>query len=149
MFSLYNYKCEAFYQYNGNFKSLQFKFVYNELIIPKCIPSINTKLFVDTYINKAKTIQELEIPVNTIICPSGFFGQYLYYFIKNKDNIIGFIDNNVERQNKKLYGTGKIVYSPKEIDYTNKTILLCDTYYNNEIIAGLKKICPTANIIIV
>jgi hypothetical protein len=149
MFSLYNYKCESFYQYNGNYRALMCKFVYNDIIVPKSLPYNNKELFIDTYINKVKTLQDLKIPKNTIICPSGMFGQYVYYFIKNKDNIIGFIDNNTERQNKKLYGTGKMVYSPKEIDYTNKTVLLCNSYYNNEIIAGLKEICPFVNIIIV
>jgi hypothetical protein len=149
LFSLNKYRCESFYKYKGTVKSLMFKFTYDPLVLPKALPYIDKSIFTDLYINRVKYIETLEIPKNIVICPSGIYGQYLYYFIKDKENILGFIDNDTQRQNNKLYGTGKTVFSPNDIDFTSTHVLLCDSYYNNEIIAGLKALCPSVQITIV
>ena len=126
-----------------------FKFSYDPLVLPKAVPYFNISIFTDLYINRVNYLQMLEVPKNTVICPSGIYGQYLYYFIKDKENIVGFIDNDKQRHNKKLYGTGKPVFAPKDVDFTVTSVLLCDSYYNSEIIAGLKALCATVQITLV
>jgi hypothetical protein len=149
MFSLYNYKCESFYKYEGEFKSIMFKFVleYNsELIL---LPKTDTMLYKQIYIDKFEHLNSIEIPINSYIIPSGIYGQFCYYFLKNKENIVGFLDNNEKRHNKKLYGTNKNTYSPLNIDYHNSTIILCDCPYKDEIINGLNKIANSINFIFI
>ena len=146
---MYKYRCYSFFQYDGAVTSQMYKFVYDPSMKPKALPYIDKQLFKNIYVDKVKLIQDLEITEKSVICPSGIYGQKLYYFLKNKENIIGFIDNNPQRQAKKLYGTGQIVYSPKDIDYTKVNVLLCNSTYNDEIIAGLKELCHTVKITIV
>jgi hypothetical protein len=149
IFSLNKYRCEAFYKYNGPVKSIMFKFLYDPIVLPKAVPYIHKDIFINLYVKRINDIKNLEVPPNSVICPSGTMGQYLYYFITKKENILGFIDNNTERQNKILYGTGKTVFSPKDIDLSNVTVLLADSFYNDEIITGLKALCATVQIIFV
>ena len=147
MFSLHNYKCDAYFLYNGNFKSMMFKFVLDYTFPQKTTPSINPQAIKDIYVDKINRMSNVEIPTISYIAPAGVYGQYFYYFLKNKENIIGFLDNNAQRHNKKLYGTDKLVYSPLHIDYSNATIIVCECPYKEEIVAGFRRICPDVKII--
>ena len=140
IFSLYKYKCENYFLYNGNFKSIMFKFVLDYSCEKVLLPSTDLQLIKEIYIDTISYLNTIEIPMNTYIAPSGIYGQYIYYFLKNKDNIIGFLDNNSERHGKSLYGTYKRVYSPLKINYNTSTVLICNCPYRDEIILGLKKI---------
>ena len=149
IFSLYNYRCINSYMYNGNFKSMMFKFIRDPTIIPLKIPTTNIQLYKDIYINKIDKIYNTEIPSNSYIMPSGVYGQLYYYHIKDKGHIVGFLDNNIERHNNRLYGTDKSVYLPSSIDYNIATIIVCDCPYKNEIILGLKKLYHSIKIMLV
>ena len=147
MFSLFNYRCDTFFSYNGNFKSYMFKFVLDNTISSKPVPSTNIKLYKDIYVSKIKHIQDFQAPPNCYITPSGIYGQFIYYFLRNKDNIIGFLDNNLQRHGKKLYGTDKTVFNPQNIDYNNSIILLCDCPYKEELKKQLQSYKKECNII--
>jgi hypothetical protein len=147
MFSLYNYRCDMSYIYNGNIKSSMFKFILDQATLPKNLPSIDIQLYRNIYIDKIQQICIVEIPENTYIMPSGIYGQIYYYVIKNKDRILGFLDNNVQRHGKLLYGTNKMVYLPSGIDCNTATIIVCDCPYKNEIVLGLKELCASVRII--
>jgi len=149
LFSLYNYICESSFFYNGPVKSYMIKFVLNNNInkLPLPLPLIDTQLYKNIYINKFNYIKSIEIPRNCYIMPSGIYGQIIYYLLKQKDNIIGFLDNNKQRHNNRLYGTDKLVYSPLTIDYNNSTIIICDCPYKAEIVEGLQKLCDTVKFI--
>ena len=149
MFSLFNYKCDKYYMYNGNFESIMFKFVIDNNMVPVRFPSTDIQLYKEIYVNKVNTIGDIVIPPNSYIAPSGIYGQFYYSFIKNKDNVIGFLDNNPQRHNNYLYGTDKLVYLPSTIDYSNATVFVCDCYYMDEIITGLKELCNSVNIVCV
>jgi hypothetical protein len=149
MFALHNYKCEVHFSYTGNIKSNMFKFVLNDSTLPRALPSCDKQLFINTYVNNTKTLSEIDIPPNSFICPAGIYGQYFYYFLKKKENVVGFIDNNTKRHNKKLYGTDKLVYSPLTLDFSCATIIVCDCPYKDEIVAGLNRIYPTVRIMYV
>lgn len=149
MFSLFNYKCEKYLEYEGNCNSSMFKFVldYNKNV--DNVPTTDIVLYKSIYIDKILSYQNIEIPQNSYITPSGIYGQFLYYFLKNKENIIGFIDNDSQRHNNKLYGTDKYVFSPLNIDFENSTIIVCDCPYKTEIINGLKKINSKIHILFI
>jgi len=140
LFSLYNYLCDTFIIYSNEPKSIMFKFILTNNPIKLELPTTNIKLYKDIYIDKINIIKNIDIPKNSYIVPSGIYGQYIYYFINNKDNINGFIDNNPERYNNLLYGTNKNVYSPYDIDYKTSIIIIVDCPYKKEIIEGLQKI---------
>ena len=143
IFSLFNYRCEEFFAYEGNVKSYMFKFVLDLTIPPNPTPSTNIQLYKNIYVKKVQDIQRFQTPSNCYIAPSGIYGQFLYYFLNNKENIIGFLDNNTQRHGKKLYGTDKTVFDPHTIDYSNAIVILCDCPYKEEIYNGLTKICDT------
>ena len=147
LFSLYNYTCVTSYVYNGNFKSGMYKFVLDITLKQINLPTTDIKLYKEIYIEKINKIKNTSIPPNSYIIPSGIYGQYFYYFINQKNNIVGFLDNNSQRHNNKLYGTDKEVYSPLNIDYTKSTVIVCECPYTDEIVNGLKKISPSINLI--
>jgi hypothetical protein len=120
-----------------------FKFVFDFTTVPLDIPSTNIQLYKDIYIDKVASIRNTVLPPNTYIIPSGIYGQFVYYFLRDKINVIGFLDNNSQRHNKKLYGTDKLVYNPRSINYSTATILVCDCPYKDEIVTGLKAICDS------
>jgi len=146
MFSLYKYRCDAHYNLSKGVASNMFKFVLDLEYVEQPIPSTDIALYKQIYIDKIHSISAIEPPPTSYIMPSGIYGQYFYYFLKKKDNIIGFLDNNSQRHNKKLYGTNKLVYSPMTID-SNATIIVCDCPYKEEIIAQLQTIHPTVTLL--
>jgi len=152
LFGLYNYKCEKDFFYNGNTKSIMFKFVLdNNTHIKQILPSTDLKLIKDVYIDKIVSLNKIIIPENSYIAPAGIYGQYFYNFINvnMKKNVVGFLDNNEKRHDNNLYGTDKKVYYPLYIDYSNSTIIICDCPYKDEIVIGLKNICDSINFLYV
>jgi hypothetical protein len=147
IFSLFNYKCEISYNYNGSCISSMFKFILDNNIGPVKFPSTDIQLYKDIYVDKVNNIQKIGIPPNSYITPSGIYGQFYYNLLKNKGNVLGFLDNNKERHNKPLYGTDRLVYLPSTIDFNNVTVIVCDCPYKKEIIAGLKELSDSINII--
>ena len=69
--------------------------------------------------------------------PSGIYGQFNYYHISNKSQILGFLDNNEARHGQRLYGTDKYVFLPQTVDLSCSIIYLCDCPYKEEIMTGL------------
>ena len=145
LFSLYNYKCEKYFIYDGNIKSSMFKFILDYKTTQIKLPSTDIKLYNNIYIDKIDYLNKIIIPENSYIAPSGIHGQYLYKFINlnMKKNIVGFLDNNEKRHNNNLYGTDKKVYFPLYINLTNSTIIICNCQFKDEIVKGLQNICDS------
>ncbi|EAJ6452973.1 SAM-dependent methyltransferase, partial [Campylobacter lari] len=63
------------------------------------------------------------------------FSQYLIYRGLNTDNICGILDNNINKHNKRLYGTNLQVYSPRILaNKKNKVLVILNAgIYNEEI----------------
>jgi hypothetical protein len=120
---------------------------YGMSLIP--IPSTPIQLYKKIYVDKIQQIQQFQVPLNCYIAPSGVYGQFFYYFLNKKENVVGFLDNNTQRHNKKLYGTDKLVYSPHNIDYRNVTVIICECPYKDEIIYGLRQLCDSVQLLIV
>lgn len=147
MFSLFNYKCETSYSYGGNCESNMFKFVLDITKLPNALPSTDIQLYKAIYVDKVNRIRNIELNPNSYIIPSGIYGQLYYYLIEDKDNVMGFLDNNLQRHMNKLYGTDKLVYFPSSIKYHNTTVIVCECLYKDELISGLKTLCNSINIV--
>ena len=75
----------------------------------------------------------IKIKESSFICPAGLYGQLLMYYYKDI-KILGFLDNDKTKQNRRVYGSPYYVYSFDIIlEYKNSTIYLLGGLYNNEI----------------
>lgn len=140
LFSMYNYKCESHYFYNGNVKSTMFKFKLCESTFPVETPHPNSELYKEIYVDKINQIRNTKTKPNSYIYPAGIYGQLFYYCLSESDksNIVGFLDNNSNRHNNTLYGTDKLTFHPNTIDYGVSNIIVCDCPYKQEILEDLE-----------
>ena len=108
---------------------------------PKGLYDYNKKLFLD-YINYYKTlIKEINQKINNThkdqpiyLFGAHIFAQYLFQFGLDKSRIICLLDNDPDKQGKRLYGTNMIVKTPKIIkDIPSPIIILKAGVYNDEI----------------
>ena len=75
------------------------------------------------------------------------YGQIVYNFLNNKENILGFIDNDINKCNKRIYGTSLLTFEPSILSSNEcNDILIIKTPYYDEMINQIKIIKP--NIII-
>ena len=112
-----------------------------EIVIPKNINFYekNKQLFL-TYINA--NLEEIKKINNYISNHNGniylfgghVFSQYLISYGLNTKNIKCILDNDINKQKHRLYGTDLIVESPKILkDDMNPLVILKAGVYNNEI----------------
>jgi hypothetical protein len=112
-----------------------------EIVIPKNINFYekNKQLFL-TYIND--NLEEIKKINNYISNHNGniylfgghVFSQYLISYGLNTKNIKCILDNDINKQKHRLYGTDLIVESPKILkDDMNPLVILKAGVYNNEI----------------
>jgi len=79
-------------------------------------------------------LNKIHIDINEkyYVMPSHYIGQAAYYSIKNNDNIIGFLDNDLNKIGKRLYGTQLYVYNPELLKNSIETVLLVQNPYYEE-----------------
>lgn len=118
MFSKYGFVCVQQKKFKNH--SLFFHFVASPSCIPIEIPSeyaesLQTKF--RNYIQKRDEIfQTIKIPSKFFLVPSGHFGQFMYTKLQmHKNSMLGFLDNDVSKIGKRLYGTHLYVYPMSEI----------------------------------
>ena len=69
------------------------------------------------------------------------------YYLNNKENVLGFLDNDKNKCGKRLYGTPHLTYNPSILStYTYTNIILVNTPYIKEMTEQLYKIQPTLHI---
>ena len=92
------------------------------------------------YINyHQKLISEMNIKINQAAGPVYLFGahvfaQYLIEMGLDTTSIVSLLDNDVNKQGKRLYGTNLLVQSPKILaDLKDPFVILKAGVYNNEI----------------
>ena len=142
MFSLYNYRCQAFDTYINN--SSMFKFTKDStmyrLNIP--LPGYIIKRFEDLYIRTKAEIDCIQLVLPTYIYPAGQIGQLLYENLgSRKKNILGFLDGDKKKDQTRLYGTTLQTYSPdKLLEHLTKPIdiIICKCPYQKEILEVLE-----------
>jgi len=141
LFSLYNYKCEAYYNHDN--QSCMFKYLYQPNYYTLNFPLLdNISTDISNMFSDYKSkISQIDFSKSIFICPAGIYGQKLYLYLKeNKKSVVGFLDNNPKKHGTRLYGTDKIVYSPSSLlSYNPESclIILCESPYRSEIRQGL------------
>lgn len=75
-----------------------------------------------------------ETSKNIYLFGAHLFSQYLLYNGLDSSKVVAILDNNPNKQGKRLYGTNFRVYSPKILkDCDISLVVLCAGAYNNEI----------------
>jgi len=113
-----------------------------EISIPGEFYIKNKKLFED-YINYHKgLIEELnKIEGNVYLFGAHIFSQYLLQFGLDGSKIVNILDNDPNKQEKRLYGTSLIVKSPEVLKSVKEgTVILKAGMYNSEIKEQINKI---------
>lgn len=94
---------------------------------------IKQKLF---YEKNIETIKNINIDKPFYICPSGFYGQFIYFHLNDntRNNIIGFLDGDKFKIGKRLSGTRLPIFEKEEIkNRDNVCILISSSKHTNEI----------------
>lgn len=99
----------------------------------------NKKLYLDYVSYHEKLVQELNLKIQNektkvYLFGAHVFAQYLISFGLDVENIISLLDNDPNKQGKRLYGTDLNVESPKILkDINNPIVILKAGVYNDEI----------------
>jgi hypothetical protein len=124
LFSEFGYTCKKSYNFKKH--SLFYHFVYdkNTEQIPFNINSPRTENIKTIFLDYEHKMKNINIDKPCFICPSGHYGQKIYYYLQRfSEHIQGFIDNDPLKQEKRVYGTSKYVYSPDILTkYKDKTV---------------------------
>ena len=102
--------------------------------------------FVDYHKNLIKNLNEkidkVENEQSVYLFGAGVFAQYLIEFGLNTDHIECLLDNDKDKQGRRLYGTNLMVESPKILaDVKSPIVILKAGVYNKEIIVLLCQSC--------
>lgn len=138
LFSQYGYSLLNYYEFKNH--SLFFHFQKQEKADIK-IPLINRPEIIEKihkiFLNDSLRLENIIIKPNSFIIPAGLFGQFIVYSCK-PENIIGFLDNDTMKHNKRVYGTSYYVYPFDEImNHENIIIYILAGPYKDEIIKQL------------
>ena len=135
LFQLCGFILKNKYEYTNNSifyyfckSSQKLEVEYKQIYLLKEIP-----IFYETIISKIKSIN---IYNPFYICPSGFYGQFIYFYLNenSKKNVKGFLDGDPFKINKRLSGTPLYIYEKKYIShFENVTILVSSAKYDKEI----------------
>ena len=147
MFLQYGYSCDRSYLFKSH--SLFYHFTYNpDTVSLSLVNSYTRSNDIKSYLSKfEENIKNIVIDRPCFICPAGHYGQKIFYYLKHySNNIIGFIDNDLSKQGKRVYGTSANVYSPDILtEYKHKpiSIILYAGPYSNEIQQQLNLLHPS------
>ena len=106
------------------------------------------KLFLDLHHHYTALIEQLnslleQKDADAYLFGAHLFSQYLIYNGLHSQKILHILDNNPNKQEKRLYGTNLSVKSPAILkDKDNAFVILCAGVYNNEIEKDLKTMNP-------
>lgn len=139
MFYDAGYICKRMREFQNH--SLFFEFSFAPDISSESIPmyplgdSLLTK-FRNYYAKRDALFTSIQLTQPTYIVPGGHYGQLIYSYLQNqKDFILGFLDNDKSKIDKRMYGTDKYVYPMTQIkeDTQKVSVLLNAGPYAEEI----------------
>lgn len=90
--------------------------------------------FIDSFVQRIKGGHDSK-KERCFIFGTGEAGQCAYRHIKSTSHVIGFIDNDVKKQGRTLYG--KTIYSPERLKVRDYTRILIASMYYGEIMVQL------------
>ncbi len=107
--------------------------------LPKKLYEINKKIYEEFVTYHIELIVSINSKIALTDAPIYLFGahiftQYLLAFGLNDSKIISLLDNDANKQNKRLYGTNMLIQSPEVLrDINNPIVILKAGIYNEEI----------------
>ena len=146
LFEMNKYKLKCTKNFEKH--SIFFHFILNEDVVPRgghLRPGREVELFYNIE-KRNKILEDISFHDDTYIMPAGHLGQIIYHYLKNKQ-IKGFIDNDKNKQNKRVYGTPFYVFSLDAV--FPKNIILYGGNYSSEIQEQIRKVHPLCNILVI
>jgi 2-polyprenyl-3-methyl-5-hydroxy-6-metoxy-1,4-benzoquinol methylase len=143
------------YNFEDNSIFYHFSKVGNNDLVNTCIDNYKNVELINYlknfYENLKKKIYDIDINKPFFISPSGYYGQIFYNNLNDstKKNLVGFLDSDDNKINKRLSGTPCKIFSKKYIsNLKNPTVLIISEKYKNEINDELLTINKNVHIII-
>ena len=99
-------------------------------------------ILVASFEKRKRMLTGIDLVEASYVVPAGQFGQMVYYFTKSQ-NIIAFLDNDLNKQERRVYGTPYLAKSFECIrEVKSPRVIIYVRHYASEIIAQLKSINP-------
>lgn len=93
--------------------------------------------------------KNIHVPKNTFIASAGVFSSVIYQLVAEKENIIGFIDQNSDLHKKNYAITNRQIYSYEYLKQFDETANIIVSHpRKNDIINCIRKVNDKINIII-
>lgn len=148
MFSRHQYRLVESKEYNTHSVFLRFQ---RDTTTP--LLSLTNRQFIsvrmkELYETMYQRFQGRSIRPDSFFVPAGHMGQLLYTVTK-PPSLIGFLDNDRFKQGYRVYGTPYSVYSLGVLkEFPTASVYLYAGSYTNELIAQLRSIQPTVEVVI-
>jgi len=129
----FNLKKTENYYSNSNFYYFKKEAVLNVVSYKNLELPTQQKIF---YEESIKNIKKININKPFYICPSGFYGQFIYFHLNDetKENLLGFLDGDKFKINKRLGGTKLHIFEKNIIADKNEiNVLISSSKHTNEI----------------
>ena len=106
-------------------------------------------LLVSAFNKRKDQLTEIDLTEPSYIVPAGQFGQLIYYYTKSI-NIIAYLDNDVNKQGRRVYGTPYFAQPFETIRHVNcPRVVIYVRHYAPEMVSQLRSINPGVRIVIV
>lgn len=132
MFAQYGFTCMSFKHFKNHSLFFYFKRDASTKELQVHRKENQKELFINHFFKREEKIKAIEINTPFYIMPSHYIGQMVYYYYNKKENIIGFLDNDKNKCNRRLYGTNCNTYSPTQELVKGKLVLLVNNPYKKE-----------------
>lgn len=144
LFSQYGFECTMTSEFEEH--SLFFSFLRNPAVQPLPIPTkMITPKLLEHFQEKESVASSIITSKEVFLMPSFYLGQVAYFFLKKHVKIIGLLDNDINKVNKRLYGTPHDIFLPAEIlKYSPETtaVFIVNSPYASEMQNQIKMISP-------
>lgn len=150
LFSQYGYTLVNYLEYKSHSLCMHFYKtdtpIYKTVPLPR--PELETSLY-NLFLNETSRLSDIIIKPNSFISPAGINGQFIIYSCK-PSHIVGFLDNDKTKQDRRIYGSSYPVFSFDElIHHTTATIYIWNCQYTSEIIKQIQTYPTKTEIIII
>jgi len=120
LFGLCNYKVKDFTHWYSSDNSFSCLFYHFELDGPQEV----TQFIEPRHLFSMNFFKPIRVPKNTFLTTCGMYTSFIYPWIENKEDVIGIIDKNPEKQGKKFSYTSHIIQPYEVFDKPGNTALV-------------------------
>lgn len=149
LFSQYSFSCKETLNFKDH--SLFFYFVRDNSVSQLPIPIKDNEIALYEHFKLKETIlSNIYSDKNIFIMPSFYIGQIAHFYLNKSINIVGFLDNDINKHGKRLYGTDLNIFHPSEIlnyDQDKITVFIISSPYLNEMVYQLRSLSPTLDLL--